>query len=66
MGIGGGGFGLLFGALGALAYVPVSGPVGAFGWWVAGIPMDLLHGAGNFALTLVLFPPLSKVMERLV
>lgn len=61
-----GAFGLLFGALGALAYIPLSGPAGAFGWWVAGIPMDLLHGGGNFVLTLVLLPPLSKVMERLV
>jgi len=31
---------------------------------VAGIPMDLLHGGGNFVMTLALFQPLYRVMER--
>lgn len=57
-------YGLLFGALGALIYLPISGPAGAFGWWIAGIPMDLLHGAGNFVLTLALFRPLERVMVQ--
>lgn len=57
-------FGLLFGFFGSFAYLPVSGVRAAVAWWIAGIPMDLLHGAGNFALTLVLFRPLSKVLSR--
>lgn len=57
-------YGLLFGGLCALSYLPVSGAVGAFGWWIAGIPMDLLHGVGNFVLTLTLFAPLRRVLSR--
>lgn len=58
-------FGLAFGALCLPAHMILMGPAGAFGWWVAGIPMDLCHGAGNFALTLVLFAPLRRLLERL-
>lgn len=57
-------YGLLFGGLCSVVYLPVSGVTGAFGWWVAGIPMDLIHGVSNFLLTLVLFHPLHRVMER--
>lgn len=59
-----GAFGLLFGGLCALLYLFFGGPAAAFGWWVAGIPMDLLHGAGNFTLTLILFRPLSSALDR--
>ena len=58
-------FGLAFGALCLPGHVILMGPAGAFGWWVAGIPMDLLHGAGNFALTLMLFAPLRRLLIRL-
>ena len=60
-----GGFGLLFGVLCA----PVDVFVGGFGYaaarWVSGIPYDLLHGAGNFAIALVLIVPLRRLMDRL-
>lgn len=59
-------FGLTFGALCVPAYMVFSGTAGAFGWWIAGIPMDLLHGAGNFVITLALFTPLYRVLTRLV
>ena len=32
--------------------------------WVAGIPYDLAHAAGNFVFTLVLYVPLYKVMAH--
>ncbi len=60
-------YGLLFGPVMYLEYFAING-----GWemylsmWVSGIPYDLLHCAGNFVLTLVLFRPLYKVMERLL
>lgn len=59
-----GGFGLAFGALCIPAHVLFHGVPGALGWWVAGIPMDLLHGAGNFCLTLALYRPLATLLDR--
>ena len=60
-----GGFGLLFGALCA----PVDIFIGGFGYavskWISGIPFDLMHCAGNFAIALVLFKPLRKLTEKL-
>lgn len=58
-------FGLLFGALCALVYWVTGGWAAAVSWWVSGLPMDLLHGAGNFALTLVLFQPLRRKLSEL-
>ncbi len=62
----GSGFGLLFGLL----YAPVYYVIGGFGyavsWWISGIPFDILHGAGNFLLILLLFSPLNRVGRRLL
>lgn len=58
-------FGLLFGALCAPVYLVVGGPMFALSWWISGIPFDLLHCAGNFAIALVLFVPLRRLLERL-
>ena len=60
-----GGFGLLFGALCAPVDVFVGGFAYAAGRWASGIPFDLLHGAGNFAIALALFVPMRRLMERL-
>lgn len=60
-----GSFGLLFGALCAPVYLFSGGALFALNWWLSGIPYDLLHCAGNFALALVLFVPLRKLLERL-
>ena len=54
-----GAFGLSFGALCALVYWVTGGWAFALSWWVSGIPLDLLHCAGNFAMALVLFPALQ-------
>lgn len=62
-------FGLFFGALCAIPYVINgsfsggirSGLYAGFTWWVAGIPYDLLHCAGNFVLMLILYYPVKSV-----
>lgn len=59
-----GAFGLLFGALCAIPYLISGGPGAAFAYWAAGIPYDILHCAGNFFLTLVLFRPISYVIQK--
>lgn len=63
-------FGLMFGALCSIPYGILgavdglgSGLRAAFAWWVAGIPFDLIHCAGNFALMLVLYRPMRRAMR---
>ena len=63
-------FGLAFGALCAIPYGFTgtdlqSGLTIAFNWWVAGIPWDIAHCVGNFALMMLLYKPLSSVMLKL-
>lgn len=60
-----GAFGLSFGALCAIPYLVSGGPGAAFTYWTSGIPYDILHCAGNFVLTLVLYYPLRGVLKRL-
>ncbi len=59
-----GGFGLLFGAFFAAAYLPVD-PAYALSYWITGLPWDVWHGAANFILMLVLGKPLYKVLKRM-
>ena len=58
-------FGLLFGAFCAPVYLFTGGPALALSWWISGIPYDLLHCAGNFAIAFALFVPLRRLLERL-
>ena len=58
-------FGLSFGFLCAIPYIFTSGFGGAFAWWVAGIPWDLIHGIANFAIMLVLYKPMKLVMAKM-
>lgn len=58
-------FGLLFGALCAIVYWIAGGWAAAVSWWVAGIPMDLIHGISNFFIALALFRPLRRCLEQL-
>ena len=58
-------FGLLFGGLCAPVYWIAGGWAAGFSWWINGIPMDLLHGAGNFTLAFALFRPLRRLMDGL-
>lgn len=59
-----GAFGLGFGALCALPYIFLGGFKGAFMYWVAGIPFDVVHAVANFAVMLILYKPVSEVMKR--
>lgn len=66
-------FGLFFGAMcsipyfitGALSGGLYNGLIAGFSWWIAGIPFDFLHCAGNFFTMLILYKPIRKVMQRL-
>lgn len=58
-------FGLGFGALCAPVYLFTGGLGFAVSWWIAGIPYDALHCAGNFAMALILFLPLKRLTQRL-
>lgn len=60
-----GGFGLVFGLLCAPVYLFSGGPAFAVSWWISGIPFDALHCAGNFAMALILFQPLRKLLQGL-
>lgn len=55
-------FGFCFGALSALVMLPVGSVTSVIAWWQAGVFFDLLHGCGNFVITLLLYHPLKKVL----
>lgn len=57
-------FGLCFGALFTPVYFLTQGPGGALAWWLAGIPTDVAHAAGNFAVMLVFYTPLRRALHR--
>ena len=59
-----GGFGLCFGALCSLPYLAF-GPGAALASWVAGIPFDIAHCAGNFLTALLLYKPLVRGLSLL-
>lgn len=71
-------FGLLFGFLGTGVHFVLnahgnslvawleSGASAAFGWWVAGIPYDIIHGVANFVIMLVLYRPITSVMRMVL
>ncbi|MEY8353334.1 hypothetical protein AALB39_08210 [Lachnospiraceae bacterium 54-53] len=58
-------FGMLFGLFCAISYLITGGPAAALAWWTAGIPFDIIHGAGNFLVALVLFQPLNRLFTSL-
>lgn len=58
-------FGLFFGALCSIPYFFIGGFAMMFNWWIAGIPFDLIHGASNFVIMLLLYRPVRKVMDNI-
>lgn len=58
-------FGLCYGALCGIPYLLAGGPAMFFSYWVAGIPFDVMHCAGNFVVTLVLWKPAYHVLQKL-
>lgn len=63
-GVVGGFFGLSYGILCSIPYV-VAGGIGAgLAWWIRGIPYDLIHGAGNFVVIIILFKPIYRALKK--
>jgi len=60
----GGLFGLFFGMFFAVFESIFYGWAYGFGYWVRGIPMDILHGVSNFIIILLLFKPLSRILKK--
>ena len=58
-------FGLAFGALCGIVDVFIGGFGYAAAKWVSGIPFDLLHCGGNFAMALILWKPLYSLLGKL-
>ena len=58
-------YGLIFGALCAIPNLFISGIGSATSYWIAGIPYDIMHAVGNFAVALLLFHPLYQVLDRI-
>lgn len=56
--------GLFFGALCAIPVGILSGLQAGFAYWISGIPFDLIHGAANFILCLVLLRPLDRLTQK--
>jgi hypothetical protein len=59
-------FGLVFGSLFAIAYLPTAGFAYALAYWVSGLPMDVWHGGWNFVLMALAGRPIYKVLRRFV
>lgn len=57
--------GLFFGAFCSIPFLFIGGWEMALSYWISGLGFDLIHCAGNFVITFVLFTPLYKVMEKL-
>ena len=58
-------FGLAFGALCGIVDIFIGGFGYAVTKWISGIPFDIAHCVGNFAIALILFGPLRKLMEKM-
>lgn len=58
-------YGLAFGTLCSLFYLPVGGLKMVIAWIISGLPFDLVHAGGNFLLALLLYHPLRKALDQL-
>lgn len=57
-------FGLLFGSLFTLVYIPVD-PRYALSYWISGLPWDVTHCISNFVIMVVLGKPLYQLLLQL-
>lgn len=60
-----GAYGISFGFLYSIPYFAAGGWAAGFSYWVSGIPFDLLHCAGNVAVSLICYRPLRSLLGRL-
>ena len=58
-------YGLAFGSLTALSSLFIGGPAFALAYIVSGLKFDLVHGLGNFVLTLLLFVKCKTLLGQL-
>lgn len=58
-------YGLSFGALCAIPYFFIGGWTMGVSFWISGIPFDIIHCIGNFAVALVLFKPIVNILNYL-
>lgn len=59
-------FGLCFGFLCALVYLPIGGWNMMITWWIAGLWYDILHCISNFVTVLLLYKPLVHIMDKML
>ena len=57
-------FGLFFGTLCSVPYFITGGVSMGLSWIIAGLQMDIIHGIGNFFVTLLLFQPLYTAFQK--
>lgn len=57
-------FGLVFGSMFALVYIPVD-PAYALAYWISGLPWDVWHGVWNFVLMAVLGKPVYHLLKKI-
>lgn len=58
-------YGLLFGTLCCLTTLIIGGWQAAVAYWISGIPFDIFHAVGNFALAFVLVPVCTQLLQKL-
>ena len=56
-------FGLFFGSLFAVLYIPIDVKYAAT-YFISGLPYDVLHCISNFIIMLILFKPINKLLNR--
>lgn len=59
-----GAFGLIFGSLFAIVYLPVDRAY-ALTYWISGLPWDVWHGVWNFVLMLVAGKPIYLLLKKI-
>ena len=57
-------FGLIFGTLFTLVYIPIN-LIYAFNYWIAGLPWDVWHAISNVILFLVLGKPIYSLLKKI-
>ena len=58
-------YGLAFGTLCSLVYLPVGGLSMMIAWIISGLTFDVGHAVGNFFLALVLYRPLRRALQEM-
>jgi hypothetical protein len=57
-------FGLIFGSLFAILYLPID-PAYALSYWIAGLSWDVWHAVWNFILMAVIGKPVHNILKKI-